>query len=82
MISVSWNTPSVTDGRISAFSPAQVRKPVLHPPTLTVSPRPKLGSQPSHTAKVRISRMPIRKVGRLTPIRLKVRKARLSQELR
>ena len=67
MISVSWNRPSVIDGRISALRPEMVRKPVVHQPICTVSPRPKDGSQCSITAKIRISRMPIRKVGSDTP---------------
>ena len=67
MMSVVWNSASVIDGRISDFHPLSVRSPVVHHPIATVSPRPKLGSQPSCTANTRISRMPMRKVGRLTP---------------
>ena len=81
-MSVSWNRPSVMEGRISALIPDQVRKPVLHQPSCTVSPRPKEGSQPSQTENTRISRMPMRKGGSETPTRLKVSMARLSQELR
>jgi hypothetical protein len=40
MISVIWNRPSVMEGRISALRPDQVRKPVVHQPSRTVSPRP------------------------------------------
>ena len=66
--SVSWNRPSVIDGRISAFSPDTVRKLVVHQPICTVSPRPNDGSQCRLTAKTRIKRMPIRKVGSEMPI--------------
>jgi hypothetical protein len=52
MISVSWNRPSVMEGRISALMPLVVRNPVVHQPRRTVSPRPKEGSQPSQTEKV------------------------------
>ena len=62
--------------------PVQVRNPVDHQPIFTVSPRPKEGSTPSQTANTRISKIPIKKVGRETPTRLKVRKNRDSQELR
>jgi hypothetical protein len=48
--------------------PEAVRKPVLQKPICTVSPRPKLGSQPSSTANTQISSTPIRKVGSDTPI--------------
>ena len=82
MIRVNWNRPSVMEGSTSALRPLQVRKPVDHQPSFTVSPRPKEGSIPSQTAKTRISKMPIRKTGSETPIRLKVRKKRDSQELR
>ena len=47
MISVIWNSDSVIAGRISAFSPLVVRRPVVHQPSATVSPRPNDGSQPS-----------------------------------
>ena len=67
MISVIWKSDSVIAGRISAFRPLLVRSPVVHQPSATVSPRPNDGSQPRSTAKTRISRMPIRNVGRLTP---------------
>ncbi len=40
MISVIWNSPSVIEGRISARQPEAVRKPVVHQPSRTVSPRP------------------------------------------
>ena len=67
MISVIWNSASVMAGMISASRPDLVRKPVVHQPSPTTSPRPKLGSQRSCTPKNRISRMPIRKVGREMP---------------
>ncbi len=56
------------EGRISAFRPDAVRSPVDHPATITVSPRPNEGSQPSCTEKIRINRMPMRKVGSETPM--------------
>ncbi len=62
--------------------PDQVRNPVLHQPSCTTAPRPKLGSQPSSTEKIRISRMPIRKVGSETPTRLPTMKAREANDLR
>ena len=68
MIKVIWNSESVIAGRISALSPLLVRKPVVHQPSATVSPRPNEGSQPRMTAKTRISRIPIRNVGSDTPI--------------
>ncbi len=67
-MSVIWKSESVIAGRISAFNPLLVRSPVVHQPSATVSPLPNDGSQPSRTAKTRISRMPIRNVGRLTPM--------------
>ena len=67
MISVIWISDSVIVGRISAFNPLVVSSPVVHQPNATVSPRPNDGSQPSCTANTRISRMPIRNDGRLTP---------------
>ena len=45
MIKVIWNRPSVIEGMISAFSPETVRRPVLHQPSFTTSPRPNDGSQ-------------------------------------
>ena len=53
---------------MSAFSPEVVSKPVDHEPTITVSPRPKEGSTPSHTAKMRMRKMPMRKLGSDTPM--------------
>ncbi len=67
MISVSWKTASVTAGSTMWCQPLAVRRPVVHQPICTVSPRPKLGNQPRPTANTRISRMPIRKVGSDTP---------------
>ena len=66
-MSVSWKIASVSAGRIMCSQPSSVNRPELHQPNCTVSPRPKLGSQPSQTEKIRISRMPIRKVGSDTP---------------
>ena len=46
-------------------------KPVVHhDPTGITVPRPKLGSQSRVTEKIRISRMPRRKAGSETPIKL------------
>ena len=47
--------------------PVGVSRPEVQLPTCTVSPRPKLGSHCSSTAKTQISRTPIRKVGSDTP---------------
>ena len=83
MIRVIWNMPSVIAGRISALMPAQEVKPVVHqPPICVTGPRPKLGSQPSHTANTRISRMPSRKVGSDTPTRLTTMNRRDRKALR
>jgi hypothetical protein len=79
MMSVSWKSPSVMDGRIRAFRPVVVRNPVDHAPIIVVSPRPKEGSHPSHTAKMRMRKMPMRKVGSDTPMSETVRKTRESQ---
>ena len=56
-----------------------VRKSVVHQPICTVWPRPNDGSQCSMTAKIRISRMPIRKVGSDTPSSETVCSRRLDQ---
>ncbi len=79
MISVIWKSASVIAGRTSALRPESVRNPVVQPPICTTSPRPKDGSQPSTTAKIQISRMPVRKVGSETPIREPAMKRRESQ---
>ena len=70
--------PSVMAGRIMADNPDAVKKPLLHQPICTTSPRPKDGSTLSQTANTRISRMPIRNVGSDTPISETVRKKRLA----
>ena len=62
-----WNTESVTAGSTRCFQPSTVSRPLVQPPSATTSPRPKLGNHLSVTAKNRISRMPIRKVGNETP---------------
>ena len=49
MISVIWNSASVIEGRMSAFSPLAVSSPVDQPQVHDVAPRPKEGSQPSCT---------------------------------
>ena len=82
MMSVTGKKPSVIAGRISAFSPEFVRKPVDHKPIFTVSPRPKDGSHPSHTAKMRMRKMPMRKLGSDTPTSDVVRSAREIHESR
>ena len=76
MISVTGKKPSVIAGRISAFSPLVVSSPVLQSPIFTVSPRPNEGSQPSHTAKMRMRKMPMRKLGSDTPMSEVVSSAR------
>ena len=68
MISVSWKTASVIAGSTRCRQPSTLVMPVVHGPKATTSPRPKLGSHFSVTAKTRISRMPIRNVGSDTPI--------------
>jgi len=67
MMSVSWNTASVTAGSTMWCQPSAVSSPLLHQPSATTSPRPKLGNQPSPTEKNKISRMPIKNVGSDTP---------------
>ena len=67
MMSASWNTTPMMAGRIRCFRPSIVARPVVQGPKATTSPRPKLGSHLSVTAKPRISRIPIRKVGSETP---------------
>ena len=68
MMRVIWKSASVMAGRISALIPDIVRSPVLHQPRCTTSPRPKDGNHPRTTAKIQISRMPVRNVGSETPI--------------
>ncbi len=67
MISANWNTASVIAGSTRCFQPSNVSQPVDQPPSITTSPRPKLGNNLSITANTRISRMPIRNVGSDTP---------------
>ena len=50
-------------GKARWVRPSQVRRLVWTPRTETVSPRPAVGSQPSTTAKSRISIMPFQKLG-------------------
>ena len=57
----------MTDGKIIAFSPVIVRKPVDQKPRSTTSPLPKDGKIPSMTAKRYINYIPITKVGSETP---------------
>jgi len=78
-MSVTGKNPSVIDGRISALRPDFVRNPVLHAPTWTVLPRPKEGSHPSQTAKMRMRKIPMRKLGSYTPISEVVSTARAVQ---
>ena len=67
MNSVIWNSASVIDGMTSDFNPDAVRKPVVHPPSETVVPRPYAGSQLSSTEKIRIRMMPVRNDGTEMP---------------
>ena len=67
MINVIWNSASVIDGSTSAARPEGVSRPVVHQPIFTVSPRPKPGSQPSCTEKIRISMIPTTKLGSEMP---------------
>jgi hypothetical protein len=46
MMSVSWKNPSVSTGMTRDFKPLVVRRPVVHQPMRTVSPRPE-GRQPA-----------------------------------
>ena len=57
------------EGKIRAFKPVKVRKPVDQNPTCMTSPLPKDGSTPNITANKYINKIPITKVGRETPKR-------------
>ena len=82
-MSVSGKKPSVIEGRISAFSPDVVSEARCSTgPICTVSPRPKDGSTPSHTAKMRMRKMPMRKLGSDTPTSEVVSTAREVHESR
>ena len=60
--------------------PVRVSSPVVqYPPSETTSPRPKDGSMPRLTEKMKMRRMPIRKVGSDMPARLIDRNSRDSQ---
>ena len=65
--SVIWNSDKVTPGRINAIRPLGVSSPVLQPPTITVSPRPKAGSQCKVTENNRMNRIPRAKLGSEMP---------------
>ena len=67
MNSGSMIDDSVTAGRSRCLSPSRVRSPVSQNPMRTVSPRPKAGSQPSHTEKIEIRMMPVRNTGTEMP---------------
>ena len=54
-------------GKIIAFNPVKVKKPVDQNPRSTTSPRPKDGKIPSITANKYIKRIPITNVGSETP---------------
>ena len=69
MINVSWKIASVIAGSTRWRQPSTLVIPVVQGPNATTSPRPKLGSHLSVTAKTRMRRMPIKKVGSETPIR-------------
>ena len=51
----------------SDFRPDSVSSPVVQKPSVTTSPRPKDGSQPSRTEKTKMSKMPEMKLGTETP---------------
>ena len=82
MISVIWNRPSVIAGRIRAFSPEVVSKPVVQKPMRMTSPRPNEGRTPSVTGNRKINRMPIKNVGSEMPISDAARKMFDSHERR
>ena len=63
MKSGSMIEESVSAGRMRCLSPSSVRSPVSQKPSLTVSPRPKAGSQPSQTEKMVMRKIPVRKTG-------------------
>ena len=50
------------------LSPDFVSRLVVQKPIFIVSPRPKLGNNPSSTEKTQINTTPIRNVGKDTPI--------------
>ena len=54
-------------GRMSAFSPDSVSRPVLQKPICTTSPRPNEGNQPRVTANTMMRRMPTKKGGSDVP---------------
>ena len=58
---------SVIAGRMRCAQPSRVSSPVSHGPIHTVSPRPKAGSQPSHTEKIATRKMPVRNTGTEMP---------------
>ena len=55
------------EGKIIAFKPLEVKKPVLQKPRSTTSPLPNDGSIPKITENKYINKIPITKVGRETP---------------
>ena len=57
------------EGKIRAFKPVKVRKPVDQKPTWITSPLPKDGSIPNITANKYINNIPITNVGSETPKR-------------
>ena len=63
----SLNSARLRAGSSRWLSPSWVRKLQAIPPTVTVSPRPPAGSQPSDTANVKISTRPTQKVGTEKP---------------
>ena len=80
MNSGSMIEESVSAGRIRCLSPSPVSRPVSHQPSRTVSPRPKAGSQPSHTAKMVMRKIPVRKTGIEMPSTLKAKTSRAPSE--
>ena len=79
MIRVIWKRARVIAGMIRALRPEAVSNPVVHQPISTTSPRPNVGSHRRITPNKRISKIPIRKVGRDMPMSERDMKARDSQ---
>ena len=67
IIMANLNSARFKAGRNRCAQPFSVRKLHSTPSSVTVAPRPPAGSQPSVTAKVRISTSPTQKVGTEKP---------------
>ena len=81
-----WNLRTHGHGQgyldVNGLIPEVVSIPVVQNPTFVTSPRPKDGSSPSHTAKMRMRKMPMRKLGSETPTSEVVSMAREIHESR